>query len=102
MFTCLTCEDFTLSVFQFQIGKYSHVGSHPFVYIHGAASRASPTKSLKLIELLTTKSPDPEERSKEDKENKEEAGNLEDKLVKSEEPLSQEDKDNETGGDAIR
>eukprot|EP00795_Rhopilema_esculentum_P008114 gene8114-14031_t len=85
-----------------QIGKYSHVGSHPFVYIHGAASRASPTKSLKLIELLTTKSPDPEERSKEDKENKEEAGNLEVKLVKSEEPLSQEDKDNETGGDAIR
>ena len=43
--------------FLFQIGKYSHVGSHPFIYIQGAASRGSPTKSSKLIELLTTKSP---------------------------------------------
>lgn len=50
----------------FQIGKYSHVGSHPFIYINGAASRASPTKSLKLIELLTKKpTVSKEEESKE-------------------------------------
>ena len=56
-------------VYYLQIGKYSHVGSHPFIYIQGAAARASPTKSSKLIELLTTKSP----VTKEDvnKENKE-------------------------------
>ena len=80
--------------------KYSHVGSHPFVYKHGAASRASPTKSLKLIELLTAKSPKPEDLSKENKENKEGTGNAEEKVPENLENDSQ--KEAEVVNDAIR
>eukprot|EP00794_Sanderia_malayensis_P011927 gene11927-13162_t len=88
-----------------EIGKYSKIGSHPFVYIHGASSRASPTKSVKLIELLTTKQKEePSPTENEDNQSKtNEAIDCSGNTAKStaeEEEKQKEDSGNETGIDA--